>query len=67
MEWETNSGGESYLPWKYFNSAYLSLCTFQDKAVQALKTTGNKSVEQALEFLSNIKMLEGKNGINKGM
>lgn len=39
----------------------------EDKAVQALKMTGNKSVEQALEFLSNMKMLEGKNGINKGL
>ena len=45
-------------------SIFVFVC-LQDKAVQALRMTGNKSVEQAIEFLNQMKMIEGKNGINK--
>ena len=44
---------------------FLYVVCLQDKAVQALRMTGNKSVEQAIEFLNQMKMIEGKNGINK--
>ena len=44
--------------WQWF-----PLSVLQDKAILALRSTGNSSIEAAVDFLIN--KFEGKNGIHK--